>query len=102
MIQLPKKSRDILFLHTYTLLVHPEQIVILDLSTGLEVQVIRNPVPEGEFRVLDRPSKGISGRYQRQLGAILEAGREADRLIWWVQDDPARKEWKFGADWSPF
>jgi hypothetical protein len=34
--------------------------------------------------VLDRPSKGISGRYQGQPGAILEGGREADRLIWWV------------------
>lgn len=101
MIQLPKKPRNIFFLHTYTFLVHPEQIVILDLSTGLEVQVIRNPVPEGEFRGLDRPSKGISGRYQGQPGAILEAGREADRLIWWVQDDPAGMDSNFRADRSP-
>ncbi|KAG7531879.1 hypothetical protein FFLO_04025 [Filobasidium floriforme] len=75
-IQLPKKPSDIFFLHTYTFLVHPEQIVILDLSTGLEVQVT-----EGEFRVLDRPSKGISGRYQGQPGTILQAGREANRPI---------------------
>jgi hypothetical protein len=86
-IQLPRRPSDIFFLGEHAFLVHPEQIVILNLSTGLEVQVIRNPVNDGEFRVLDRPTKSFSGGYEGHPGAILQAGRERDRLRLQVRND---------------
>ena len=80
-IELPRQPNDIVFLGAYACLVHPEKLVILDLSTGLEFQLMTNPVTDGNFRVLDH-TKGGSGRCERPSGMILSAGRDGDPPKW--------------------
>jgi hypothetical protein len=69
-IYLPRSPADIVFHQTHVLLVHPREIVCLDLKTGLEDQVIESPVPDGAWKILDKSVKGMSPESEGRAGVL--------------------------------